>query len=96
MIEIIALIFLTKEIGKLAHSKGLKAGTWKIYLVAGWFIFEFFGIVAGVIIFGKDNLISIALVGIAFAITSYFLIKGHLNKLPDHDFDDDINNIGRN
>ena len=45
-------------------------------------------------IFGKDNIISVLLVGFAFAISSYFIIKAQLNKLPDHDFDDDINNLG--
>jgi hypothetical protein len=95
MLEIIALIFLTKEIGKLAYSKGLKPGTWKIYTVVGWFILEIIGIIVGILIFGKDNLFSIVMVGLAFAITSYFIIKAYLNKLPDY-FDDDINNIGNN
>jgi len=95
MLEIIALIFLTKEIGQLAHSKGRKLGTWKIYTVVGWFILEILGIVVGIMIFGKDNLFSIVMVGLAFAITSYFIIKAYLNKLPDY-FDDDINNIGNN
>ncbi len=95
MLEIIALIFLTKEIGRLAHDKGLKPGTWKIYTVVGWFILEIIGIIVGILIFGKDNLFSIVMVGLAFAITSYFIIKAYLNKLPDY-FDDDINNIGNN
>jgi hypothetical protein len=94
MIEIIVLIFLTREIGKLAHDKGLKPRTWKIYTVLGWFITEVIGIVVGVMIFGKDNLFSVILVGLTFAITSYFIIKAQLNKLPDQSFDDDINNLG--
>jgi divalent metal cation (Fe/Co/Zn/Cd) transporter len=53
------------------------------------------GLVAGVMIFGADNIISIILVGFTFAITSYFLIKAQLNRLPDKSLDDDINNIGR-
>jgi hypothetical protein len=45
--------------------------------------------------FTTDNIISIALVGFAFAITSYFFIKAQLNKLPDQGgLDDDIDNIG--
>ena len=94
MIEIIVLIFLTREIGKLAHEKGLKPSTWKIYTVLGWFITEVIGLVVGVMIFGKDNLFSVILVGLTFAITSYFIIKAQLNKLPDQSFDDDINNLG--
>ena len=95
MLEIIILIFITREIGRLAQSKGLKSGTWKIYTVVGWVLSEIIGIIVGIMIFGKDNLFSIAMVGIAFAVTSYFIIKAQLNKLPDY-FDDDINNIGNN
>ena len=93
MLEIIALIFLTREIGRIAQDKGLKSLTWKIYTVAGWIVSEIIGIIVGIMIFGKDNIVSIVLVGIAFAITSYFIIKAQLNKLPDQ-FNDDINNIG--
>lgn len=95
MLEIIALIFLTKEIGKIASKKGLKPITWKIYLVIGWLFSETIGLVFGIMIFGMDNLVSVILVGITFAITFYFIIKAQLNKLPDQTFDDDINNIGR-
>jgi hypothetical protein len=94
MLELIALIFLTREIGKIAEKKGLKPLTWKIYLVIGWLFFEIIGIFVGVMIFGINNLISVVLVGFAFAITSYFLIKGQLNKLPDRNIDDDIDNMG--
>ena len=93
MLEIIALIFLTKEIGKLAYDKGLKPLTWKIYTIVGWIISEIIGIIVGILLFGQDNLFSIVMVGIAFAITSYYIIKTQLNKLPDY-FDDDINRIG--
>ena len=96
MLEIIALIFLTREIGRIAHDKGLRPVTWKIYTVVGWIVSEIIGLIAGVMIFGKDNLFSIVLVGLTFAITSYFIIKAQLNKLPDQGFDDDINNIGNN
>ena len=94
MLELIALIFLTREIGKLAEKKGLKPITWKIYLVTGWIFFEIIGISVGVMIFGMNNLISVVLVGFAFAITSYFLIKAQLNKLSDRNINDDINNLG--
>ena len=93
MLEIIALIFLTKEIGRIAHDKGLRPVTWKIYTVVGWIVSEIIGIIAGIIVFGKDNLFSVILVGLTFAITSYFIIKAQLNKLLD-DFDDDISRIG--
>lgn len=93
MLEIIALIFLTRKIGRIAQNKGLKPLTWKIYTLIGWIVLEIIGIIIGAAIFGKDNIVSIVLVGIAFAITSYFIIEAQLNKLPDQ-FNDDINNIG--
>jgi hypothetical protein len=95
MLDLIVLIFLTREIGRLAAKKGLRILTWRIYTVISWLLTEIIGIMIGVMIFGPDNLISVALVGITFAVTSYFIIKAYLEKLPDHD-DIDIDNFGRN
>jgi hypothetical protein len=95
MLDLIILFFLTKEIGKLASKKGLKPITWKIYTIISWIASEIVGLVVGIMIFGVNNLVSIILVGIAFAITSYYLIKAQLNRMRDKTFDDDINNIGR-
>ena len=95
MLEIIALIFMTRDIGKLAASKGLKPLTWKIYTVLAWIVFEIWGFMVALMFFEKDNLFSIMMVGLMFAVTSYFLIKARLNKLPDNRFDDDIENLGR-
>ena len=96
MLDLILLYFLTREIGRLAFKKGLKPLTWKIYNIAGWLGAELIGIVIGVLAFGLNNLVSVQLIAFAFAITSYFIIKAQLNKLPDQDFDDDINRIGNN
>jgi len=93
MLEIIALIFLTKEIGKIATAKGLKPGTWKLYTVLAWIAGEFVGAIIGVLIFGTDNFFSIALVAIAGAVTGYVVLKANLSKKPDL-LDDDINQIG--
>lgn len=94
MIEIIVLIFLAKEIGALASRKGLKSGLWKFYLVLGWIFMELLGATIGVMMFGPENVISIFLIAVAFAVTSYFYIKANLNKRPDSGLDDDIYNIG--
>lgn len=93
MLEIIALIFLTKEIGKLAVNKGLRPGRWKLYLVLGWFFAEITGLIIGFFIFGSDNIFSAVLLGVAFAVTAYFAIKSNLSKRPDV-LEDDINSIG--
>ncbi len=89
MLDLIALYFLTREIGRLAFKKGLKPLTWKIYNVVGWLLAELIGIVIGALIFGLDNLVSVQLVAFACAITSYFIIKAQLNKLPNQDLDDE-------
>ncbi len=94
MIEIIVLIFLAKEIGRLALAKGLQPGRWKFYLVAGWFTGEIIGVFLGVMIFGKDNMVSVFLLAIAVAASSYFIIKSYLVKLPDS-IEEEIDRIGR-
>ncbi|HVZ97999.1 MAG TPA: hypothetical protein VG847_14050 [Chitinophagaceae bacterium] len=93
MLEIIALIFLSREIGRLAYRKGVKASTWKIYFIVGWFVLEIIGVVVGLLVFSQDNFFSIELLALAFAISSYFITKAQLNKMPD--VDDDIDHIGQ-
>jgi hypothetical protein len=95
MLDLIVLYFLTKEIGRLAYSKGMKPIAWKIYTIVCWLLFEVIGLFIGIMIFGKDNVFSAILIALAFAVTSYFIIKARLNKLPDS-MDDDINRIGDN
>ena len=90
MIEIIVLIFLTREIGRIAEKKGLKKIKWKVILVSLWLLLEFAGVITGLLIFSPDNLFSIAMVGLMFASTSYFIVKGYLLKLPDQPDESDI------
>lgn len=93
MLEIIALIFLAKQIGSIAATKGLKPGLWKLYFVLAWIAGEFVGAIIGIMIFGTGNIISIELVAVAGAVTGYVIIKANLAKKPDL-LDDDINQIG--
>ena len=92
MLEIIALILLTRHIGKVAERKGVKTSTWKLYTVLAWIAGEVAGIIAGIIFFGND-MVSLMLMGIAGAVTGYLILKSALDKKPDN-FDDDINRIG--
>ncbi len=94
MIEIIILIFLTRDIGKLAGAKGLRPSTWKIYLVFGWIGSEVIGAVVGLLLFGMGNLISVGLLALGFAVTSYYALRSMLNRFPDT-LEDDIDNIGK-
>jgi hypothetical protein len=94
MLDIIALIFLTRNIGHLAEQKGLKPGTWKLYTVLAWFGAEILGIAIGFMAFGQENIIGAVLFGIAAAVGSYFLVKSTLSKKPDA-FEDDISELGQ-
>ena len=83
MLEIIALIFLTRKIGYLAERKGLKSGWWKFYTVIAWFGAEVIGIVLSILIFQTEEIFALVLPGYAFAIGSYFILKAILSKKPD-------------
>ncbi|MEZ5047883.1 MAG: hypothetical protein R2831_12935 [Chitinophagaceae bacterium] len=91
MLEIIALIFLTRKIGDLATLKGVKPSTWKMYTVLAWISFEIIGLVIGMMIFPNNTLLAI-LVAIPCAIAGYHLVKVRLEKLPD--VHSDIDEIG--
>jgi len=93
MLDIIVLIFLTRNMGALAVKKGLKPGTWKLYTVLNWFAAEIAGGVLGLIIFGKENYVAAIVMALGCAVASYFILKANLSNRPD-DMDDDINHIG--
>lgn len=93
MLEIIAIIILSKKNGKLAVQKGLKSGTWILYSVLAWIGFEVLGVIVGIMTFGEENVIPIYLLALILAVSSYFLIRSILEKKPDV-LDEDINRIG--
>ena len=95
MLDIIILIFLVINIGKLAKRKGLSVLKWRFQLIIAWLGAELFGGIIGFAIFGKDNLFSILLLAITCAVSTYYIITNYLNKLPDVVDEDDVNNIGR-
>jgi len=93
MLEIILLIFLTKNIGNLAFQKGIKPGPWKLYTVLAWIGAEFAGAFIGYLIF--EEIVPAVLVGIALAVASFFILKNVLSKKPDQLMDDEISRIGQ-
>jgi hypothetical protein len=95
MLEIIALIFLTRNNGNLAVQKGLKPGPWKLYTVLAWFGAEIAGALIGFLMFGEEGLIAAVLLGLACAVGSYFVLRSVLQKKPDYN-EDEINSIGVN
>ncbi len=81
--DVIVLIFLAIEIGKLATKKGLSSTRWVINLVLAWVLGELTGGVIGIFIFGKDNIFSWLLIAWGVALSSYFFIKNYLIKQPN-------------
>lgn len=100
MLEIILLIFLTKNIGALAERKGLPARKWKWITVGAWLGFEFIGVIIGILMFGQDNLAGLMLFAIVCAFGGYLAVKYNLDKRPDNKMDnkmnEDIDSIGSN
>ena len=95
MLEIIAIIFLSKKNGSLAERKGLKSATWILYTVLAWVGFEIAGAIIGVLLFGQEYLIGAYLLAVISAVLGYFFVRSLLQKKPDID-NDDINRIGVN
>jgi hypothetical protein len=93
MLEVIAIIIVSRKNGKLAEQKGLKSSTWILYSILGWIGFEVIGVLAGTMLFGEDAMLPIYLLALALAVSSYFFIRAILNKKPDS-MDEDINRIG--
>lgn len=94
MLEIIAVIFLSKNNGKLAVTKGLKSGTWILYTVLAWIGAEFVGALTGILLLGQENILVAYLLAIGFAVASYFIIRNVLQKKPDVVDEEEINRIG--
>ena len=94
MIEIIALIFIAKYIGKLAIQKGLKVINWKIYTIACWFIFEFFGVVIGILVLKSVDLFALEFLGLASGFGGFLFIRSILQSKPDINSNEDVNRVG--
>ncbi len=88
MIEIVALIFIAREMGRLAAQKGLKPLTWKIYSITAWLVFEIIGLFVGFMFFDFENLFSVSIVGLMFAFTGYLIVKKQLTDMPDKNDDE--------
>ena len=100
MVDIIALYFICKKMGKLAIQKGLKPGVWKLYTVLAWFGAGMFGILfLGMGFYTQvndiiENFLLIMLIGLFSSFGGYLIIKSVLQKKPDSFDERDINSIG--
>ena len=87
MLEIIALIYLTRRVGEIAREKGRKAGWFKLMTVVLWFGCEIGGAVVGGIVtaiagWPEAVIYVLALVGAAAGAGLSFLI---VKALPVRD-----------
>ena len=87
MIEIIVLIFLTRQIGQMAISRGLKPGGWKFKTVVFWILFEIMGMFFGISMFGlsKDNILSVMAFSIVCAFGGYLVVRKQLERIPEQE-----------
>lgn len=83
MLEIIALFFLVRHIGRVAMQKGENVLKWRIYAILAWVGMELLGGVVALMFFAPENIVSILIVAIGFAITGYYLVLKRLQELPD-------------
>ena len=83
MIEIIALFFLSRHIGRMAAGKGLSPNKWIRYLILAWVATEFVGIILGIMMFGIGNLYGLMMFAIVCAFGGYLLVRKRLEDMPD-------------
>ena len=83
MLEIIAIIVLAGQMGKMAKRKGQNPGYWKLYTVLGWIGGEFIGALIAIKLMGKQDYLSLLPIAIVGAAVGYFIVRGLLSRMPD-------------
>lgn len=94
--DLIILYFLCKKIGKIALTKGLNSGRWKLYTAVSFIGAEIVGLGFGMATFGKNDLAGLGALGMVSAFGGYLIVKATLDKKPDTFDEEDINKIGVN
>jgi len=84
MLEIIALIYLSRNIANTAEDKGHSHGLFRFLTFLCWFGFEFIGAVIGAIIMGSDGGAGIYLIALVSAGLGYLTIYLIAEFLPDN------------
>jgi hypothetical protein len=83
MLEIIALILLSRQIGKMAIRKGQKRGMWILFTVLAWIAGETIGIVIAIVGFHNEDYISMLPLALAGAVGGYLIVRAILSNMPD-------------
>jgi len=94
MFEIIALIFTGRYIYKLATQKGLKPVSWIFNNIGCWLVFEFIGVMIGVLVLKSLDLYALEFLGLASGFGGFLLIRSILQNKPDITSKEDSNRIG--
>jgi membrane protein DedA with SNARE-associated domain len=84
MLEILALVYLTRKIGRMVEEKGRKGGWYKALTVFLWIGGEIVGAVLGAILAGGEESILLylfALMGAAAGAGTAYLIAASLSPL---------------
>jgi hypothetical protein len=83
MLEIIAIIFLSRNMGKMAKRKGQKPGPWILYTVLAWIGGEFIAALIAIQSMGQRDYLSLLPVLLIGAVIGYLIVRGLLSRLPD-------------
>ena len=83
MLEIVAIILLAGQIGRMAIRKGQKPGVWKLYMVLAWIGGEVIGVFIAVAAFNKNDYIGVLPMGIMGAVGGYLIVRAVLSNMPD-------------
>jgi len=83
MLEIIALVWCTWQMGKLAEKKGQRVGMWRFYTVLAWIGGEMIGIFIAIGVFHNEDYISMLPMALMGAVGGYLIIRYTLSKMPD-------------
>ncbi|HEX8545715.1 MAG TPA: hypothetical protein VF691_02070 [Cytophagaceae bacterium] len=84
VVSIIALYFLTKQLGKIAESKGEIPSRWKMQAILAWLIGDMIGEMLVFQFFGL-NVFLLFLFGVGLGYVGYLIVKQRLESLPDVD-----------
>ncbi len=83
MIEIIAMYLTSKNIAEIAKDKGYSKSLWRLLAILAWIIFEFIGVVLGLIILGEEGGLMIYLFALLGALLGVFVVRKILDSRPN-------------
>lgn len=83
MIEIIAIYLTSKNIAEIAEEKGYSKSLWRLLAILAWIIFEFVGVVFGLIILGEEGGLLLYLFALIGALLGILIVRKILDNRPN-------------